>query len=128
MTVLAVAAVPFVLWGTGFALTLHASRATPAPGGPRQYLAATLHGVQITATLAYEHEMLVTVAVGPGPSGNLVSGTYLVETGTPARCRVERWRDDATVLRAYIGRDGGFMLLDPRLGGCVACEPAVAVG
>jgi len=34
---------------------------------------------------------------------------------------------DAIPLRAYLSADGAFMLVDPILGGCVACEPALAV-
>jgi hypothetical protein len=39
--------------------------------------------------------------------------------------RVRRWRDEGTVLRAYLSEDGALMLADPALGGNAACEPAI---
>ena len=41
--------------------------------------------------------------------------------------RVRRWRDEATLLRAYLSHDGAIMLADPALGGNAACEPATTV-
>jgi hypothetical protein len=38
-----------------------------------------------------------------------------------------RWRDEATILRAYLSHDGALMLADPMLGGNAACEPATTV-
>ena len=41
--------------------------------------------------------------------------------------RVRRWRDEGTLLRAYLSHDGAIMLADPLLGGNAACEPATTV-
>ena len=38
--------------------------------------------------------------------------------------RVRRWRDEGTLLRAYLSHDGAVILADPVLGGNAACEPA----
>jgi hypothetical protein len=39
--------------------------------------------------------------------------------------RVRRWRDEGTLLRAYLSDDGALMLADSALGGNAACEPAI---
>jgi hypothetical protein len=41
--------------------------------------------------------------------------------------RVRRWRDEGTLLRAYLSHDGAIMLADPMLGGNAAREPATNV-
>ena len=38
--------------------------------------------------------------------------------------RVRRWREEGTLLRAYLSHDGALMLADPVLSGNAACEPA----
>ena len=70
---------------------------------------------------------MVSLAGEPGADPP-PSGTFRVETGSPALIRLERWRREATPLRAYLSVDGGLMLVDPVLGGCVGCEPAAVVG
>jgi hypothetical protein len=40
--------------------------------------------------------------------------------------RVRRWREEGTLLRAYLSEDGALMLADPVLGGNAACEPATS--
>jgi hypothetical protein len=73
-----------------------------------------------------EHEVLVSLA--GDPEADTPSGTFRVETGSQSLTRLERWRSEATPLRAYLSADGALMLVDPVLGGCVACEPALVVG
>ena len=41
--------------------------------------------------------------------------------------RVRRWRDEGTLLLAYLSPDGAVMLADPALGGNAACEPVTKV-
>ncbi len=92
------------------------------PGASRHYLAGRLHGLRITAVVAYEDELLITLATSPG--GEPPAGVFRVTADIYHRARVQRWQRESTPLRGYLSEDGAIMLADPVLGGNAACEPA----
>ncbi|MHB2023777.1 MAG: hypothetical protein ACYCO3_10675 [Mycobacteriales bacterium] len=113
-----------VVWAAGRALTALAARNPSCR--TRQYLAGRVDRLRIAAVVAYEDELLVTLAADVHPE--LAARAWRVAADASARTRLERWLDDATPLRAYRSADGAIMLADPVWGGNVACEPALAVG
>jgi hypothetical protein len=130
LIVLAAAAFPVLLWAIGRMVTAMGERA-PYSCGQKQYLAGRLDGVRITALVDGGDELLVNLTApatnaplaGAGP----LAQVFRVTASECSLARVRRWRDEATILRAYLSHDGALMLADPMLGGNTACEPATTV-
>jgi hypothetical protein len=130
LIVLAAAAFPVLLWAIGRMVTAMGARA-PYSRGQKQYLAGRLDGVRITALIDGGDELLV-ILTAPATNAPLAAAGPLAQVFrvTASECslaRVRRWRDEATLLRAYLSHDGALMLADPMLGGNAACEPATTV-
>jgi hypothetical protein len=116
---------PLLLWGIGRAVTAAGSRASPSRARRRQYLAGRLSGVLITTVVAFDDELLVSLAAQTyGP----LAGVFRVDASECSVPRVIRWRNENTPLRACLSQDGAIMLADPVLGGNAACEPSVTPG
>ena len=122
---LAAAAFPLLLWAIGRAVTAAGSRVPPSRARPRQYLAARLTGVRITAVVTGDDELLATLAA---PGYGRLAAAFRVSASQCSLARVIRWRDENTLLRAYLSQDGAIMLADPALGGNAACELPAAAG
>jgi hypothetical protein len=58
------------------------------------------------------------------PSSKPLDRVFRVTASECSLDRVRRWRDEGTLLRAYLSHDGALVLADPVLGGNAACEPA----
>jgi hypothetical protein len=118
---------PLLLWAIGRMVTATAERA-PYSRGRKQYLAGRLYGVRITALIEGGDELLVSLTTqttdeSPATS-RPVDKVFRVTASECSLARVRRWRDEGTLLRAYLSDDGAIMLADPVLGGNAACEPA----
>ncbi len=124
LAVLTAVAFPLLLWVIGRGVTAVASRAPAAAGRSRQYLAGRLYGVQVIAAVACEDELLVSLAT---QTAGEIAGAFRVSASECSLARVERWRDEGTLLRGYLSEDGAIMLADPVLGGNAACEPAITL-
>lgn len=126
---LTVVGLPVLLWAIGRAVTTTAERAGHGLGLPRQYLAGRLQGVQISALVDGGDELLISLSTpATGTASRAMGELSKVFRVTARECsltRVRRWRDEGTVLRAYLSKDGAIMLADPMLGGNAACEPAI---
>ena len=124
LVVLSAAGFPLLLWAIGRAVTAAGERARHGLGRPREYLAGRLDGLQITALIDGGDELLVGLGIQDADTsqatGDLPANVFRV-TSLP---RVRRWRDEGTLLLAYLSHDGAVMLADPVLGGNAACEPA----
>jgi hypothetical protein len=124
------AAFPLLLVAIGRTVTALGERA-PYSQARKRYLVGRLDGVQITALIDGGDELLVSLtapADGAPPKASLpVARVFRVTATECSLARVRRWRDEGTVLRAYLSHDGGLMLADPLLGGNAACEPATTV-
>ena len=59
----------------------------------------------------YDDELLVSLATQAAP----LAGVFRITASTCSLARVRRWRDESTVLRAYLSHDGAVMLADPAL-------------
>jgi hypothetical protein len=123
------AAFPLLLWAIGRMVTATAERA-PRSHGRKQYLAGRLYGVRITALIDGGDELLVSLAIQttgePQAAGGPLDKVFRVTASECSLDRVRRWRDEGTLLRGYLSRDGALMLADPALGGNAACEPAIS--
>jgi hypothetical protein len=133
LVVLTAAAFPPLLWAIGRTVTAVGERAPHGLGRPRQYLPGRLYGVRITALIDGEDELLVLISVAThaassreATSGGLAR-VFRVTASECSLARVRRWRDEGTLLRAYLSQDGAVMLADPVLGGNAACEPSAPV-
>jgi len=128
LVVLTAAGFPLLLWAIGRAVTAAGERAPHGLGRPRHYLAGRLDAVQITALIDGGDELLVSLtaqATGAHPAAsNLLAKVFRATASECSLPRVRRWRDEGTLLRAYLSDDGALMLADPALGGNAACEPA----
>jgi hypothetical protein len=128
LVVLSAAGFPLLLWAIGRAVTAAGERAPHGLGRPRQYLAGRLDGLQITALIDGGDELLISLTTPTTNESQAVSRPLAkVFRVTASECslpRVRRWRDEGTLLRAYLSHDGAVMLADPALGGNAACEPA----
>ena len=128
LVVLTAAGFPLLLWAIGRAVTAAGERAPHGLGRPRQYLAGMLDGVQITALIEGGDELLVSLSsqttdAHPAAS-DLLAKVFRATASECSLPRVRRWRQEGTLLRAYLSHDGALMLADPVLGGNAACEPA----
>jgi hypothetical protein len=126
VVVLTAAAFPPLLWAIGRAVTAMGKRA-PYSRGRQQYLRGRRHGVRITALIDGGDELLVSLATTtnePQPTSRPLDTVFRVAASECSLARVRRWRDEGTLLRAYLSHDGAVMLADPALGGNAACEPA----
>jgi hypothetical protein len=121
---------PLLLWAIGRAVAAAGERASHGLGRPRHYLAGRLDGVQITALIDGGGELLVslsTPATDAHPAtGDLLAMVFRVTASECSLPRVRRWREEGTLLRAYLSHDGALMLADPVLGGNAACGPATS--
>ena len=103
----------------------------PDGGRSYHYLAGTLYGVRITALIDGGDELLVSLtapaAAAPLAASGPLDKVFRVTASECSLARVRRWRDEGTLLRAYLSHDGAIMLADPMLGGNAACEPATTV-
>jgi hypothetical protein len=131
VAVLLAAAFPLLLWAIGRAVTVMGERA-PSSRGRKQYLAGRLYGVRITALIDGGDELLVSLATTTANECQAASRpldkVFRVTARECSLARVRRWRDEGTLLRAYLSLDGALMLADPALGGNAACEPATVTG
>jgi hypothetical protein len=128
LAVLTAAAFPLLLWAIGRTVTAMGERAPDNGGRTHHYLAGRLHGVRITTLIDGGNELLVslttqTTDAHPATSGPLAQ-VFRITASECSLPRVRRWRDEGTLLRAYLSQDGALMLADPALGGNAACEPA----
>jgi hypothetical protein len=118
-----------LLWAIGRMVTAIGERVPYSRS--HQYLAGRLDGVRITALIEGGDELLVGLTTPTTDESRAVSSPLAkVLRVTASECslaRVRRWRDEGTLLRAYISHDGAIMLADPVLGGNAACEPATNV-
>ena len=124
------AAFPLLLWAVGRAVTAMGKRA-PCSRGRKPYLAGRLYGVRITALIDGGDELLVslvTTTAGCQAASRPLDRVFRVTASEGSLARVRRWRDEGTLLRAYLSHDGALMLADPALGGNAACEPATVTG
>jgi hypothetical protein len=124
------AAFPLLLWAIGRAVTAMGKRA-PCGRGRKQYLAGRLYGVRITALIDGGDELLVslvTTTAGCQAASRPLDSVFRVTARQCSLARVRRWRDEGTLLHAYLSHDGALMLADPALGGNAACEPAAVTG
>ena len=84
--------------------------------------------MQITALIDDGDELLVSLTAPATDEPQAVSRplakVFRVSASECSLPRVLRWRDEGTLLRAYLSDDGAVMLADPVLGGNAACEPA----
>jgi hypothetical protein len=128
LVVLTAAGFPLLLWAIGRAVTAAGERAPHGLGRPRQYLAGRLDRVQITTLIDGGDELLVSLTTQitdePRAVSRPLAKVFRVTASECSLPRVRRWRDEGTVLRAYLTDDGALMLADPVLGGNAACEPA----
>jgi hypothetical protein len=129
LVVLTAATFPLLLWAIGRTVTAMGERAPYSDGRSHHYLAGRLDGVRITALIDGGDELLVSLTVPAADESQTVSRPLdKVFRVTASECplpRVRRWRDEGTLLRAYLSHDGALMLADPALGGNAACEPAI---
>lgn len=127
LVVLTAAGFPLLLWAIGRMVTAMGER-VPYSHGRKQYLAGRLYGVRITALIDGGGELLVSLTTQTTAESQAASRPLAqVFRVTASECslgRVRRWRDEGTLLRAYLSEDGALMLADPALGGNAACEPA----
>jgi hypothetical protein len=130
LVVLGAAGFPLLLWAIGCAVTAAGERAPHGLGRPRQYLAGKLDALQITALIDGGDELLVGLSTKDADAtqatSDLLANVFRVSASECSLPRVRRWRDEGTLLRAYLSHDGAIMLADPVLGGNAACEPATA--
>jgi hypothetical protein len=128
LVVLTAAGFPLLLWAIGRAVTAAGERAPHGLGRPRQFLAGRLDGVQNTALIEGGDELLVCLGTQTADAhlaaGDLLATVFRVTASECSLPRVRRWREEGTLLRAYLSHDGALMLADPVLGGNAACEPA----
>lgn len=131
LLVVTAAAFPLLLWAIGRTVTAMGERAPYSHGRSRQYLAGRLDGVRVTALIDGGDELLVSLTAPATDESPAVSRpldqVFRVTASECSLARVRRWRDEATLLRAYLSHDGALMLADPLLGGNAACEPATTV-
>jgi hypothetical protein len=131
LVVLTAAGFPLLLWAIGRMVTATAERAPYSHDRPHLYLAGRLYGVRITALIDGVDELLVSLTTPTTDESPAISRplgkVFRVTTCECSLARVRRWRDEATLLRAYLSHDGALMLADPVLGGNAACEPATTV-
>jgi hypothetical protein len=126
--VAAAAAFPLLLWAIGRTVTAMGERVPYSRS--RQYLAGRLYGVQISGVIDGDDELLViltTQITGDPQATRPLDKVFRVTASECSLGRVRRWRDEGTLLRAYLSHDGALMLADPALGGNAACEPATTV-
>jgi hypothetical protein len=87
--------------------------------------------VRITALIDGGGELLVSLTAPATGAPRAASGpldkVFRVTASECSLARVRRWRDEGTLLRAYLSHDGAVMLANPMLGGNAACEPATTV-
>jgi hypothetical protein len=128
LAVLTAAAFPLLLWAIGRTVTAMGERAPCSGGRSHHYLAGRLYGVRITALIDGGDELLVSLtapaAAVPLAASGPLDKVFRVTASECSLARVRRWRDEGTLLRAYLSHDGAIMLADPMLGGNAACEPA----
>jgi hypothetical protein len=119
---------PVLLWAIGRAVTALAAQVPAATGRSRHYLAGRLDGVQITAVIDGQGELLVTLTTSDGQAiGSPLAGVFSITAYDCSLSRVKRWHHEHTPLRAYLSHDGALMLADPALGGNAPCQPPVPV-
>ena len=84
--------------------------------------------MQITALIDGGDELLISLTTPTPtlarPARDRWPSVFRVTASECSLPRVRRWRDEGTLLRAYLSEDGAVMLADPALGGNAACEPA----
>ena len=128
VVVLTAVAFPLLLWAIGRTVTAMGERAPYSRS--RHYLAGRLHGVRITALIDGGDELLINLttpaAYEPQAASDPLDKVFRITASECSLARV-RWRDEGTLLRAYLSHDGAIMLADPLLGGNAACEPATTV-
>jgi len=117
---LAAAGLVLLLWAIGRAVTAAGNRIPPAERQDRHYLAGRLDDVQITDTLDYDGELLVSLTTPDAP----LAGVFCVTASACSLARVRRWHAENTPLRAYLSHDGAVMLADPVLGGNAPLQAA----
>ena len=61
-----------------------------------------------------------TTASHSQPTSRPLDKVFRVTASECSLARVRRWRDERTLLRAYLSHDGALMLADPALGGNAA--------
>jgi hypothetical protein len=129
LVVVTAAAFPLLLWAIGRTVTVLGERAPSSRS--HHYLAGRLDGVRVTALIDGGDELLIgltTPATDESPAvSRPLAKVFRVTASECSLARVRRWRDEATLLRAYLSHDGALMLPDPLLGGNAACEPATNV-
>ena len=112
-------------------MTAAEERARHGLGRPRQYLAGRLDGLQITTLIDGGDKLLVGLSTLDADASratrDLLANVFHVSARECSLSRVRRWRDEGTLLLAYLSHDGAVMLADPALGGNAPCEPPVSI-
>jgi hypothetical protein len=123
--VLGAAGFVLLLWAMGRGVTAVAARVGSADSESRRYSSERLDGVRITAVVAGDGELLVSLAAG---TGGPLGGVLRIAAAESSLARVVRWADKGTPLRACLSQDGTVLLADPALKGSAACEPSSTPG
>jgi len=126
LVVLGAAGFPLLLWAIGRAVSAAGERARHGLGRPRQYLAGRLDGLQITTLIDGGDELLVGLSTLDADASratrDLLANVFHVSARECSLSRVRRWRDEGTLLLAYLSHDGAVMFADPVLGGTAAWQ------
>src|SRR6266516_847621 len=104
LVVAAAAAFPLLLWAIRRAVTVTGKRA-PYGRGRKQYLAGRLYGIRISALIDGGDELLVsltTPATDDSQAARPLDKVFRVTASECSLARVRRWRDEGTLLRAYL--------------------------
>jgi hypothetical protein len=109
LVVLSAAGFPLLLWAIGRAVTAAEERARHGLGRPREYLAGRLDGLQITALIDGGDELLVGLGTQDADAnqatGDLPANVFRITASERSLPRVRRWRDEGTLLLAYLSHD-----------------------
>jgi hypothetical protein len=115
---------PLLLWAIGRAVTSIGARVAAASVLPHQYRAGRLYAVRITTVVAFDGELLVSLAT---QAGSPLAGVFRVTASGYFLARVMRWREEGTPLRACLSRDGDITLADPAPGGNAGPGPLITI-
>ena len=112
--------------GIGMSLEDIADLVAAWPTGKCQSLQARLRAYvagRISEVHKQQAELSQTTDAHPA-AGDLLAKVFRLTASECSLPRVRRWREEGTLLRAYLSHDGALMLADPVLSGNAACEPA----
>ena len=121
LAVAAAAVFPLLLWAISRTVTATGERAPYSRGRAPHYLAGRLDGVRITALIDGGDELLVSltpqITDESQAAGHPLGRVFRITASECSLARVRRWRDEGTLLRAYLGHDGASCSPIPRWAG-----------